>query len=147
MTPSAARENDSWERLDWVENSADTFDVEIRRPTRTLRQHLRLVELGVQDWREVSHHIGNRIELEHIDVQQAEVSAAAADADQPEAPIRAVLASVGGVVLLVIGLIGLFLIAAGMRSIASIVVCYLIPIGLWTTYLGLKMTKLSHASA
>jgi hypothetical protein len=46
--PSAARGNDSWNRLDWVERS-DVFNVAPSRPARTLRQNLRIVEASAVD--------------------------------------------------------------------------------------------------
>jgi len=67
--------------------------------------------------------------------------------NQSEIPMKSIVASVGGISFLVFGIISLFLIAVGIRSAVAIGVCYLIPIGLWMTYLGLKAANPYHASA
>jgi hypothetical protein len=122
--PAIARENDSWSRLDWVE-SGDGFGVAIPRRPRTLRQNLRLAETPTES------------AFDDVVVRSEFVNRGRTN-EPIQVSWKIVVSAVCGVLLLLLGVLGITLVAFGLKSTPFIVMCYFIPIGVWTVYMALK---------
>jgi hypothetical protein len=138
MARTARRQANIWESLDdWlIIEEPDKFQSALPRAPRTIRQNFRLID-GSLD---------RRADPDNMPTEAAQfaymitTSPGAAQSVHAEKPItwQIVLATIGGLIVLLVGILGVTLVAIGLRSAPYIGICYLIPIGLWTIYVGLR---------
>lgn len=133
----AMRQPDPWGKLDWlIIDEPDSFKFVLPRTPQTIRQDFRLIDGSLDRRTESSSVPTEAMQFAYMVTTRSRITSSA-DATET-VTWRVALATLGGLIIVLAGVLGVTLVALGLRSAPYIAMCYLIPIGLWAMYVGLK---------